>query len=74
MLPIDELWKTIENSTAAPTARAGAAVALQRALDEGGRKRLRDVAATCASNDLRAAVEAAVADEDIEARLEALAD
>ena len=59
VLPSDELWKT---------------VALQRALDEGGRKRLRDVAATCASNDLRAALEAAVADEDIEARLEALAD
>ena len=54
--------------------RAGAAVALESILDERGKKRLRDVAATCASEKLRFALEAAADSGRVEERLAALAD
>ncbi len=74
-LPADELWRTVESATASPTARAGAAVALQQAIDDLGRRRLRDIAATCASDELRGALEAPAADDpELELRLETLRD
>lgn len=65
-IPLDAIWKTVESANVAPTARAGGAVALRDSLDDVGRGRLRAVAATCASDGLRRALEAAAgeADED----------
>lgn len=68
-IPPDELWKTVESAVAPPTARAGAAVALEHDLDDVGRERLRAVSATCASSALRRALEAVASDESIEPRL-----
>jgi hypothetical protein len=64
----DKLWRIVEDATAPATARAGAAVALRRALDDEGRVRLREVADACAAPRLGVALEA-VADEAGEQRL-----
>ena len=73
-LPHEVLWSTLESATAAPTARAGAAFALAPSLDETSRKRLDDVAATCASEQLRLALEAVAKGDEISERLAALSD
>ena len=56
-IPEEELWRTVEDPTSDPTARAGAAVALRESLDEDGRVRLRVAAAASASPRLRVALE-----------------
>ncbi|HEY1957546.1 MAG TPA: hypothetical protein VGH28_18130 [Polyangiaceae bacterium] len=73
-IPPEELWETVESAVAPPTARAGAAVALHRVLDDAGRKRLLDASASCASSTLRRALESVASDEPIEPRLALLRD
>jgi len=65
-IPPEELWETVESAAAPPAARAGAAVALRRVLDDAGRKRLLDASATCASTSLRHALESIASDDPIE--------
>jgi len=59
----ERLWRVLEDPTQPATARAGAAVALRRTIDEGGRGRLRVASAACASADLRGLLEAAAEEE-----------
>jgi hypothetical protein len=59
----DELWRVVEDTTTANTARAGAAVALRERLDDQGRERLRILADACAEPHLRVALEAVASDE-----------
>ncbi len=73
-LPPEELWRTVENAIAPPTARAGAAIGLRRVLDDAGRKRLHEVSATCASTALRSTLEAIANDDPLEQPLFALRD
>ena len=56
-IPPDRLWRVLEDPTQPAPLRAGAAVALRERLSDGDKERLRVVAATCASNDLRRALE-----------------
>jgi hypothetical protein len=63
-VPPDELWRIVEDTAAAPTARAGAAVALREALDEPGRVRLRAAADACAAPRLRIALETVASPSD----------
>lgn len=55
-LPVDELWRVVEDPALATTARAGAAFALRSRLDDAGRSRLRIAADACAEPKLRAAL------------------
>lgn len=71
-LSTEQLWRTFESTSAAPEARAGAAIALRARLDEACRQRLRIVAASTAAPGLRAAIESAAEDDD-DALAEALA-
>jgi hypothetical protein len=65
-VPPEELWRIVEDTAAAPTARAGAAAALRETLDDGGRVRLRAAADACAAPRLRVALETvASADDDL---------
>lgn len=71
--PNEALWRVLEDEDAPREARAGAALALRRHLDEDGRTRMRVVAEGCASPTLRIALDAALDEESPEARvLEAL--
>lgn len=60
----EQLWRSLESSSADPKARAGAAIALRERLDETCRRRLRIVAAATAEPKLRAAIESAAGDDD----------
>lgn len=70
-IPVDRLWRIVEDPSAGVTSRAGAAVALSRALDTAGKERLRIAAEASAAPHLRVAIEAA-ATGDEEAVSEAL--
>jgi hypothetical protein len=58
-VPEDRLWRVVEDPTAPPAARAGAAVALGSVLDQRGRARLRGAAGAIAAPKLRVAIETA---------------
>ncbi len=58
-VPPDTLWRIAEGSSAEPSARVGALVALHARLDDDARVRLQDLATRTAQRDLRAALEAA---------------
>ncbi len=58
-MPEETLWRIAEGSTAEPTARVGALVALRSRFDAAARERLQSLAARTAQRDLRAALEAA---------------
>jgi hypothetical protein len=76
-VPIDELWRIVEDPVASTTARAGAALALRTKLDEPGRARLRVVADACAAPKLRVALQTAASDakpETLEEAFEPLED
>lgn len=76
-VPIDELWRIVEDPVASTTARAGAALALRTKLDDPGRVRLRVVADACASPKLRVALQTAASDakpESLEEAFEPLED
>ncbi len=70
-IPVDRLWRIVEDPSAGVTSRAGAAVALSTALDAAGKERLRIAAEASAAPHLRVALEAA-ATGDEEAVSEAL--
>jgi hypothetical protein len=55
----DTLWRIAEGTSAEPSARVGALVALHARLDDEARSRLQDLANRTAQSDLRAALEAA---------------
>ena len=63
-VPIEELWRVVEDPTAEPTARAGAAVALRPTLDDDGRMRLRVASEGTASPKVRVVLEAASVEND----------
>jgi hypothetical protein len=63
-VPIEELWRVVEDATAEPTARAGAAVALRATLDDDGRVRLRVASEGTASPKVRVVLEAASGEDD----------
>lgn len=69
----EKLWRIVEDPAATATARAGAAVALSTAIDEGGKKRLAAAAEAVAAPKLRVALDAA-AKGDEEALREALSE
>lgn len=58
-VPPDTLWRIAEGTSAEPTARVGALVALHGRLDDDDRSRLQELATRTAQRDLRAALEAA---------------
>ncbi len=64
----EQLWRIVEDPTQPEAARAGAAIALRRRLDDDGRARLRVASATSASGTLRTAFEAAETDDEEAAR------
>lgn len=55
----DTLWRIAEGTSAEPTARVGALIALHARLDDDARSRLQELANRTAQRDLRAALEAA---------------
>lgn len=57
VVPQDELWRIVEDASANPTERAGAALALRADLDDEGKTRLRIAAGACAEHKLRVALE-----------------
>ncbi|MBX3185814.1 MAG: hypothetical protein KF819_02320 [Labilithrix sp.] len=61
-VPLDELWRVVEDPVAATTARAGAALALRSRLDDAGRSRLRVAADACAAPKLRVALQHVASD------------
>ncbi|MGD0527424.1 MAG: hypothetical protein ABSE49_19945 [Polyangiaceae bacterium] len=63
-IPADALWRLVDDAGAPVSARAGAAAALRLRLDDAGRARLRLLADACASQPLRAALEAVASGED----------
>lgn len=63
-IPVDRLWRIVEDPHATPPVRAGAAVALARSLDAEGKHRLRVVASDTAAPHLRIALDAAASDDD----------
>lgn len=76
-VPVDELWRVVEDPAAPSTERAGAALALRARLDDESRNRLRLLADACAAPQLRVALQvaASTAEEDaIEEAFEALHD
>jgi hypothetical protein len=60
----ERLFRIVEDPSLAPSARAGAAVALGASLDEGGKLRLKEAAHATAAPKLRIAIEAAAAGDD----------
>ncbi|HVJ94457.1 MAG TPA: hypothetical protein VM580_31940, partial [Labilithrix sp.] len=56
-IPRDRLWAVLENPSAAPSARRGAALALHAGLDDEERERLVSVAQKSASPHLRVALD-----------------
>ena len=76
-IPEAVLWTIVEDSTAPPTSRVGAAVALWGGLDATGTARLRVAAQACAAPRVRVALEAAARPDDesaLTAALDALDD
>lgn len=74
-VPVEVLWRVVEDATAATTARAGAAFALRSSLDDEGKARLRIVADACAAPKLRVALdEIATGEEDVADTFDALVD
>ena len=74
-VPVEVLWRVVEDPTAATTARAGAAFALRSSLDDEGKARLRVVADACAAPKLRVALdELATGEDDLADTFEALVD
>ena len=69
----EKLWRIVEDPAATPTARAGAAVALSAAIDEGGKRRLSAAAEAVAAPRLRIALDAATKGDD-EALREAMSE
>jgi hypothetical protein len=75
--PRDELWRAVEDPTADPSTRAGAAIALRGALSEGESTRLRAAAEACAAPKLRVALDkiaSRAAEDALVEALDALAD
>jgi hypothetical protein len=74
VIPPDRLWRVVEDARADRMARTGAAIALAPGLGEGGRARLKAVAAGCAEPRLRLALRTAATEADVpdEALAEAL--
>lgn len=60
----ERLFRIVEDPSAAPSARAGAAVALSASLDRAGKVRLKGAADATAAPKLRVAIEAAAAGDD----------
>lgn len=76
-VPDEQLWSIVEDASASPTERAGAALALRAELDGDGRTRLRIAAGACAEKKLRVALETMTKDaddSDLEEVLEPLED
>lgn len=76
-VPVDELWRVVEDPAAPSAERAGAALALRARLDDEGRTRLRVVAEACAGPRLRVALQVAAstaAEDAIEEAFESLLD
>jgi hypothetical protein len=71
--PLEDLWRVIEDPRCDPSARAGAAIALQPQLDAAGVRRLRVAAKRSAAPLVRVAVEQVVENADEAALEEALA-
>jgi hypothetical protein len=78
-MPLERLWRVVEDSRADRAARTGAALALAPTLDESGRQRLRAAAFSCAEPRLRIALTTAATDagargreDDLAATLDAL--
>lgn len=67
-IPHDRLWDIVQNASADPSAREGAALALRASLDDHGREVLAEVVASTASPRLRVALDA-VARTDDDAKL-----
>lgn len=76
VVPPDELWRIVEDASANPTQRAGAALALRADLDDEGKARLRIAADTCAEQKLRVALTSMVTstDDELAEALEPLED
>ena len=68
----ERLLRIVEDASATPSARAGAAVALATSLDANGKRRLEEVAGAIAAPKLRIAIQAAASGDDA-ALTEALA-
>jgi hypothetical protein len=64
VVPQDELWRIVEDASASPTERAGAALALRADLDDDGKTRLRIAAGACAERKLRVALESVTSDDE----------
>jgi hypothetical protein len=57
-IPKERLWRIVEDASAAPTARAAAAVVLRDSLDETSRARLHATSEACAAPKLRVVLDA----------------
>ena len=57
-VPADKLWRVVEDPTADPSARAGAAAALRASLDDEGRARLAAIADASVHPKVRVALDA----------------
>jgi hypothetical protein len=77
-VPPEGLWRIVESPHADSDARTGAAIALASSLDDVGRKRLREAAASCAEPRLRVALTTAsmptgaASDDELAAALDAI--
>jgi hypothetical protein len=65
-LPLEQLWRIVEDAGAEPDVRAGAAIALRSSLDDEGRHRLHETAMASAAPRVRVALETASLAEDEE--------
>jgi hypothetical protein len=70
----EDLWRVVEDPSAAPDARAGAAMLLRGSLDDAGRARIRVASDASASPKLRVALDATLGEEEDEAIEERLAE
>jgi hypothetical protein len=72
----EDLWALLEDPTAKPDVRAGAAMGLRKTLDDEGRTRVRVAASATVSPHLRVALDSATRDDDatLEAALAEVAD
>ncbi|MBS2018095.1 MAG: hypothetical protein JST00_34810 [Deltaproteobacteria bacterium] len=63
-IPEARLWEILENPSADPSAREGAALALHASLDEAGREKVRALSRTTASPRLRVALDGVAKESD----------
>jgi len=63
-IPEDRLWDILENPSADPSAREGAALALHASLDDAGRDKVRTLSRTTASPRLRIALDGVAKEND----------